>query len=157
MGCGVVGLWHFSQDGGKTRHEAFCSLSLKFLHEGELLGMLFRPPTPPQSPPLDFSSMHVPQHFTGIWALGKLRRPGKSLITLELPIGYDCYRGFQDFSKEATEWHLCSLGGLVMIRSDPFGEGSSRLICFTPLRWIATSLDVEIHQDKAVGQNDNNV
>lgn len=42
---------------------------------------------PPRSPS-DFSSMHVPQHFTGIWALGKLGRPGKSLIILELPIGY---------------------------------------------------------------------
>lgn len=68
------------------------------------------------SPRLNFISMHVPEHFTGIWALGKLRQLGKSLITLELPIGYECYQGFQNFSKEATEWHLRSL---ITIRSDP--------------------------------------
>lgn len=59
--------------------------------------------------PSDFCCMHVPQHFTGIWALGKLRRSGKSLIILELPIGYDCYRGFENISKEATDGHLASL------------------------------------------------
>lgn len=108
------------------------------------------PPTPSTPQPLNLSSMHVPQHFTGIWALGKLRRPGKSLITLELPIGYDCYRGLENFSKEATEWHLHSLRSLIVIQSDPFAEGSSRLICSTPLGRAATLLVVEIHQDKAM-------
>lgn len=103
-------LLSFGQDGWKTRDEAFCGLPLQFLHGGGPLGMLFRSPS-------DFSSMHVPQHFTGIWALGKLRRQGKSLIILELPIGYDCYRGFQNFSKEATKRHLSSLRSVVVIKS----------------------------------------
>ena len=108
----------------------------QFLHRGGLRGML-------TLSPCDFSSMHVPQHFTGIWALGKLKRPAKSLITLELPIGYDCYRGFQNFSKEATEWHLRSLGSLVVIKPwiRSFMEESSGLICFTPLRYISWCWD----------------
>lgn len=77
-------------------------------------------------PHLSLTSIHVPEHFTGIWAQGKPRQPGKSLITLELPIGYDCYRGFQRFSKGATEWHLCSPESLVTIQSDPSQRAESR-------------------------------
>lgn len=97
--------------------------------------------------------MHVPQHFTGIWALGKLRLPGKSLITLELPIGYDCYRGFKRSDRVAPlkSWESSH----DTIRS--FTKGSDRLICFTSLRWTATSLDDKIQQDKTMGRNDNDV
>lgn len=87
---------------------------------GGPLGMLFH------LPHLSLTSIHVPEHFTGIWAQGKPRQPGKSLITLELPISYDRYRGLQRFSKGATEWHLCSPEGLVTTQSDPSQRAESR-------------------------------
>lgn len=70
-------------------------------------------------PHLSLTSIDVPEHFTGIWAQGKPRQPGKSLITLELPISYDRYRGLRRFPKAATERHLGSPEGLVTIPSDP--------------------------------------
>lgn len=76
-------------------------------------------------PHLNLSGIHVPEHFTGIWVQGKPRQPGKSVITLELPISYDRYCCFQHFSKEATEWHLCSPEGLVAIQSDPSQRAES--------------------------------
>lgn len=148
LGCGAWGFGVLDKMAEKQDMRPFvASPSSSCMEEGRK-ECFFAPPPTPQ--PLNFSSMHVPQHFTGIWALGKLRRPGKSLITLELPIGYDCYRGFENFSKEATEWHLHSLRSLIMIQSDPFAEGSSGLICSAPLRRAATLLVVEIHQDKAM-------
>lgn len=77
-------------------------------------------------PHLNLSGIHVPEHFTGIWVQGKPRQPGKSVITLELPISYDRYCCFQHVSKEATEWHLCSPEGLVVIQSDPSQSSESR-------------------------------
>lgn len=103
------GFGSFRQDGWKTRRLNFCG--------GGPPGMLFH------LPHLNLCGIHVPEHFTGIWVQGKPRQPGKSVITLELPISYDRYCCFQCFSKEATEWLLCSPQGLVAIQSDPSQRG----------------------------------
>lgn len=84
-------------------------------------GMLFH------LPHLNLRGIHVPEHFTGIWVQGKPRQLGKSVITLELPISYDCYCCFQHFSKEATEWHLCGAEGLEGLGGGPDPAHWSRL------------------------------
>lgn len=55
---------------------------------------------------------------------------------MELPIGYERYRGFKNFSKEATVWHLLSLGNLAEIQS-----------CREDQSCFATSVDLKIEQD----------
>lgn len=60
------------------------------------------PAPPPPSPPLQsHPSMHVPQHFTGIWALGKLRRPRKILNHFGITHRLWLLPGFQELFKRS--------------------------------------------------------
>lgn len=129
-GCEAEGaLEGLRQDGWKTRRRAFfCGPSRR---GGGPPGMLFH------LPHLNLRGIHVPEHFTGIWVQGKPRQPGKSVITLELPISWDRCCCFQRRSKGsdrvaplqprgARRDPIGPVGGLSPARSSRLGSVGQR-------------------------------